>query len=84
MQKKRLLLELHLYNFTFVNSEGIFCLFVCYLHCHVNTPPLCVTGRGEDLEEGQEEDPQQAVCSGEPQEEEGVRRRTGKQVRRRR
>lgn len=51
----------------------------CYIHVvnyHVNIlveqPPFCVTGGGEDPEEGQEEDPQQAVCSGEPQEEEGV------------
>lgn len=36
------------------------------------TPPLCLTGRGADVEEDQKENPQQAVCSGEPQEEEGV------------
>lgn len=41
---------------------------------------LCVTGRGKNFEEGQEEDPQQAVCSGEPQKEESVCRWTGKQV----
>lgn len=45
------------------------------------TPPLCLTGRRADVEEDQEENPQQAVCSGEPQEEEGVCWWTGKQVR---
>lgn len=47
----------------------------CYIRfvvCGESPPPLCVTGRGKDLEEGQEEDPQQAVRSGKPQEEEGV------------
>lgn len=38
-------------------------------------------GRGEDPEEGSQEDPQQAVSSRESQEEEGVRRRLREQVR---
>lgn len=42
---------------------------------------LCQTGRGADIEKDQEENPQQAVCSGEPQEEEGLCGWTGKQVR---
>lgn len=39
------------------------------------------TGGGEDPQEGQEEDSQQAVGSGEPKEKEGVCGWTGKQVR---
>lgn len=38
-------------------------------------------GRGEDPEEGSQEDPQQAVSSRESQEKEGVRRRLREQVR---
>lgn len=41
---------------------------------------LCVTGGGAHAEENQEEDPQQAVGAGEPEEEEGVRGWAGKQV----
>lgn len=38
------------------------------------------TGRGANSEEGPEEDPQQAVGSGQPAAEEGVHRRAGEQV----
>lgn len=45
--------------------------------------PLSWTGRGADVEEDQEENPQQKVGSGEPQEEEGLCWWTGEQVRKR-
>lgn len=43
------------------------------------TEPL-FAGRGANPEESSEENPQQAVRSGQPPEEEGVHRRTGEQV----
>ncbi len=81
-------------GFAWLGFKWIFCMVSCstavravlYRSSSVISalwwkPPLCVTGRREDPEESQEENPKQAVCSGEPEEEEGVRWWTGKQVR---